>query len=594
MGRFIAYSRDQPSWLRHTVLPRPRGTTMLKRTPDCVAPESRERLRAGGISRSRRISAIVALACCFALIAGCSDKGNAEKPSGGDSASTKGQLFLAADKCSACHNKLSDASGADISYQTLWSESVHAQASVDPYYLATVGHEVELFPDVAADIENTCATCHLAMARGTAEANGDSTAFLGEDWTDAGHPLHALYKDGVSCLVCHQVTAEGLGTDASVSGGFKIDTAKTGLRTLYGPFGLSDAMQKPMRTSIKFTAEQTGHMAKADLCAVCHTLYTTPIAESGEALDQKFPEQVPVLEWQQSSFAAEQSCQSCHMPKAEGSAKISSLAAERRTGVNRHVFVGGNAFLLNLAKSAGGSGSGDSAALDVGIQRTTEFLQTQTASLEVSAIPADDKFAVSVRVNNLAGHKLPTSFPSRRVWLHVTATDSAGNVVFESGAWEANGSIVGNDNDADDTRFEPHYTTITSADQVQIYEAILGDSKGDVTTGVIAATSYLKDNRLLPAGFDKTKALADTAVAGGALGDSDFAGGGDALVYEFPLTASSGRMTVKVELVYQSIGFRWLENLRSSKTAERDTLFDAADKTVNAPVVLASQSVQVP
>ena len=38
-----------------------------------------------------------------------------------------------------------------------------------------------------------------------------------------------------------------------------------------------------------------------------------------------------------------------------------------------------------------------------------------------------------VAVENLAGHKLPTAYPSRRVWLHVTVLDGP-DVVFESGA----------------------------------------------------------------------------------------------------------------------------------------------------------------
>ncbi len=44
-------------------------------------------------------------------------------------------------------------------------------------------------------------------------------------------------------------------------------------------------------------------------------------------------------------------------------------------------------------------------------------------------------------------------------------------------------------------RFEPHYAEIRNAGQVQIYEAIMADSKGAVTTGLLHAVRYLKDNR---------------------------------------------------------------------------------------------------
>ena len=51
--------------------------------------------------------------------------------------------------------------------------------------------------------------------------------------------------------------------------------------------------------------------------------------------------------------------------------------------------------------------------------------------------------------------------------------DRDSHVVFESGALNANGSIEGNDNDADAARFEPHYTEVSNRDQVQIYEDVI-------------------------------------------------------------------------------------------------------------------------
>ena len=63
-----------------------------------------------------------------------------------------------------------------------------------------------------------------------------------------------------------------------------------------------------------------------------------------------------------------------------------------------------------------------------------------------------------VLVENLGGHKLPTAYPSRRSWLHLIVRDSDGRVMFESGALPPDGSIEGNDNDADPARFESHYT----------------------------------------------------------------------------------------------------------------------------------------
>ena len=45
------------------------------------------------------------------------------------------------------------------------------------------------------------------------------------------------------------------------------------------------------------------------------------------------------------------------------------------------------------------------------------------------------------------------------------------------------------------------------------------------------ASRYLKDNRLLPHGFDKRTAEPDIAVHGAALDDPDFTGAGDRVRY---------------------------------------------------------------
>jgi hypothetical protein len=82
------------------------------------------------------------------------------------------------------------------------------------------------------------------------------------------------------------------------------------------------------------------------------------------------------------------------------------------------------------------------------------------------------------------------------------------------------------------------------------------------TTGLLQATSFLKDNRLLPRGFDKASAEPDIAVRGAALQDADFAGGGDRVRYLVAAASASGPFDIDVELRYQPISFRWAQNLR--------------------------------
>jgi hypothetical protein len=140
-------------------------------------------------------------------------------------------------------------------------------------------------------------------------------------------------------------------------------------------------------------------------------------------------------------------------------------------------------------------------------------------------------------------------------------------VVFESGAIDDQGQIAGNDSDRDASRFEPHYDRITTADQVQIYEAILGDINGKPTTGLLTATQYLKDNRLLPRGFDKATADADVAVHGDALKDGSFTGGSDRVTFNLD-GLRSGPYDIDVELRYQPIAYRWANNLATYDAPE--------------------------
>src|SRR5581483_8500869 len=175
---------------------------------------------------------------------------------------------------------------------------------------------------------------------------------------------------------------------------------------------------------------------------------------------------------------------------------------------------------------------------------------------------------IDVAVMNLTGHKLPTAYPSRRAWLHVKVRDANGRTVFESGALNADGSIVGNDNDADPLRFESYYREITDPQQVEIFEPILKDAEGKVTTGLLSAVGYLKDSRILPSGFDKQTADRDIAVVGEAADDPNFKGGEAAVRYSISTAGATGPFQVEVELCYQPIGFRWAHNLEPYKAME--------------------------
>jgi hypothetical protein len=259
------------------------------------------------------------------------------------------------------------------------------------------------------------------------------------------------------------------------------------------------------------------------------------------------------------------------MPEVGEPAPIAAVLGVNRSGVRQHTFVGANFFMLNMLNAYRNDLSVTAMPQELtnAAEATKAFLQSEAAKVSIESLSvASGRLEMQVLVQNLTGHKLPTAYPSRRAWLHVVVRDRNGRAVFESGALNPDGSIKGNDNDADPARYEPHYTRIDSADQVQIYEPILKDQNGHVTTGLLSAAGYLKDNRLLPRGFEKETADPEIAVMGGAARDPNFSDAGDRIEYSVALGEAEGPFHVEAELWYQPIGYRWAHNLAPYTAAE--------------------------
>ncbi|ABF43639.1 conserved hypothetical protein [Candidatus Koribacter versatilis Ellin345] len=483
--------------------------------------------------------------------------------------------FQTSDRCMACHNGLTDTQGKDISIGLSWRASVMGNSSRDPYWQASVRRETIDHPAVSAEVQDECSICHMPIVRYEAAMQGKKAEPfkffpLAQNGTKES-------RDGVSCAVCHQISSERLGTKESFTGQFKVDApSQKDVRPEFGPFAVDPGHQRIMQSSTGgFTPMAASHIRDSALCATCHTLYTTARGEGGKAIGT-LPEQVPFLEWQHSSYVNEATCQSCHMPEVKGAVGITAVLPVMREGMHQHTFTGGN-FLLPRALDKYRNEL-DTRALPQELQadseRTIQFLQTQAAKVAVKNLDVNGStMRVDVEVENKTGHKLPTAYPSRRAWLWVKVTDRDGHTVFESGKLNSDGSIAGNDNDADPTKYEPYYREITSADQVQIFEDILGDERGQVTTGLLKGVRYLKDSRLLPQGFDKATTSKDIATYGNATDDPNFAAGGALVRYSVPLGNAAGPFHVQAELWYQPIGFRWAHNLEPYLQADEPKRF---------------------
>ena len=508
----------------------------------------------------------------IALIASAGAAPQAGKAHGAGLSAEALQLFAPAAECVACHNGLSTTGNEDVSIGTMWRSTMMANSARDPYFQAGLRRETLDHPSQADKIQDECAGCHAPMLQRAAHASGQRIDLLAQLAAGAdadrktAEPGHQLARDGVSCTVCHQIADVDLGTRNAFNGRFQLAPASGGVRQAFGPFAVDNGRTRIMHSVTGFKQAKTTHIRESSLCATCHTLYTQAHDADGKVVGE-LPEQMNFQEWQHSAFYSEQrSCQSCHMPQVTEPTRIASVLGEQREGLGRHLFVGGNFLVLKILDRFRQDLGVDAlpAELDATAAATRRQLASDTATMTVRASQVDGSVLAEVSIVTLAGHKFPTGYPSRRAWLHLTARDAAGRVVFASGAPRPDGAIEGNDSDVDPGRFEPHYDEIAAPDQVQIYETILGDTGGAPTTGLLRATTYLKDNRLLPRGFDRTTAHPDIAVHGVATDDRSFTGGGDVVRYRLPAATA----TIDVDLRYQPIAYRWVQNLRSYDAPE--------------------------
>lgn len=480
-------------------------------------------------------------------------------------------LFHTSDRCLACHNQIAAESGQDISIGYSWRSSMMGNSARDPYWMAGVRREALDHPAAVEAIEDECTVCHLPIARTLAVATGEKPrAFEHFAGTGEGGPLTSLAREGVSCSVCHQIRDENLGTREGFTGGYVIDLATPmGEREVFGPFEVDGGRTRLMRSASEFTPREAAHIRSAELCAGCHTLFTHALDPEGNEVGE-LPEQTPYLEWLHSDYPGQKTCQDCHMPPVEGEAPVSGVLPNPRAEVNRHIFRGGNFFMPRMLNRY--RAELDVAALPQELEATAasaeKNLGGHSATIAVEPVLVDGRLELAVSVRSLVGHKLPSGYPSRRAWIHLSVEDALGRTVFESGVLRPDGSIAGNDNDADGARYEPHHLEIASPDQVQIYEDVMVDQAGNVTTGVLSGARYVKDNRLLPVGFDKRTAPEEVAVRGAAREDPDFRGGGDRIRYAVDADASPGPFTVRAELWYQPIGYRWAMNLGAYESDE--------------------------
>jgi hypothetical protein len=468
-----------------------------------------------------------------------------------------------------------------------WRWSMMGLAGRDPIFFAQMETESTLFagssetvidPQTkrptqlnAAGIQNICFSCHGAMGqrqltldlkKGIKSIGPTFSAEMVQLESTSGDP-HAKYgslaRDGISCMVCHQMEDN---TDKKVidiaTGNFTVRPPQDNVNTVFGP--REDVAEHYMVESLGIKPVKSDFISKSRVCATCHTVYLPVLDKSGLVKKWGY-EQTTYLEWENSDFRdggpAAKSCQSCHMPKdfmgKKNVAKMANVQDNefpdsvvgnrhpehlegifapkdkleikvREDGISRHSLAGINLFglemfaqfddILGVRKASYMSGIND--GLESSIRNGATFAQNNTARVSIiNGVRVGNKLSVKVQVENLAGHRLPSGVGFRRAFLELSVRDEAsGKPIWSSGSTNRVGEIVDgatgqplpserNFQTTGTPIFQPHYQKITRQDQAQIYEELVTGENGQLTTSFLSIFGHLKDTRLLPKGWKK-------------------------------------------------------------------------------------------
>src|SRR5579875_2724932 len=268
----------------------------------------------------------------------------------------------------------------------------------------------------------------------------------------------------------------------------------------------------------------------------------------------------------------------------------------RSTGFRRHDLLGLNGFLLEMFSSymqqdpedenyynyilgvrQSDYMSGLTTDLSNAIGNVVQQAQENTATVNVNVLKAaGHELTADVTVQNLTGHRFPSGVGFRRAFIQFQVTDSGGNVVWTSGATNNKGEIVGPGGKVLPTeyfeigsdgkqQYQPHFDQahpITSPTQVQIYEELLLDADGKITTSFIRRDDDLKENRILPIGWRADAPIPEryliaTYPVGGARQDPVYKNGlGQSIVryqLQLPSNVDAAKAKVSATIYYQTI-----------------------------------------
>jgi hypothetical protein len=506
-------------------------------------------------------------------------------------------LFPNARLCGGCHGHdptqraMYTTSGQDVNIYDDWRSSMMANSSKDPFWRAKVTHEILVNPAHALELQDKCTSCHAPSGHYQAKLKDHAPYYtLADLYADT------LGLDGVNCQMCHAQAPGNLGS--LHSGALNFDT--NNIRIAYGPYEMVYA--PPMHEFVGITPKFGDQIFDAGLCAGCHTLITSSSDLAGNPTGSTFVEQATYHEWLNSRYDADHAnvtCQGCHIPQLQDEIIISSnyQFLTPKFPFGKHDLAGANVTMLKLMKEHRTSLGikAENEHFDSTIATTLRMLQQKSVDLSVeTGVLNGDTAEFRVKILNKAGHKFPSGYPARRVWIELVVKDAEGNVRLHSGKMNPDYSLQD-----EDPNVEPHHQVIRNSGQVQIYELVPGDVNGNFTNVLERGHIGLKDNRLTPQGFLLSDPVYDTTQIIGVVNDPDFnrgadgseGSGSDMVHYRVPIQGYTGAWSVSARVWYQSLPPKWMAPLFEYSSPEIDlfkSMFDAADRS---PVLVAEQTL---
>ncbi|MBL7826736.1 MAG: T9SS type A sorting domain-containing protein [Saprospiraceae bacterium] len=508
-------------------------------------------------------------------------------------------LFPTAKTCGGCHGKdpnqlaLITTSGVDVNIYDDWRSTMMANSAKDPFWRAKVRHEILINPSHSEALQDKCTSCHAPTGNYQSKLHDHKPYYgLADLYADT------LGLDGVTCQACHAQAPDKIGQLHSG----EIDFDTNYIRVAYGPY--KQVFAPPMHDFVGITPTFGGHITDGGVCASCHTLITNTVDLNGQLTGNTFVEQATYHEWLNSRYDRDQeniTCQACHMPRLQDEIIISAnyqfLTPKFPFGL--HELAGANVTMLQLLKN--NINTLEINALpehfDSTIAATLRMLQEKTLDLSLEPLDLNgDTVRFKLTLQNKAGHKFPSGYPSRRAWIEFEVKTESGQTVFHSGRANADFSLPD-----EDPNLEPHHLVINNPAQVQIYEMVPVDVTGAFTNVLERADRTIKDNRLTPQGFKPTHPAYDTTeIVGHAKTDPDFnrfangahGSGSDIVYFSVPNHGYTGNLTVSAKVWYQSLPPKWMASIFEYSAPEIDAfkqMFDAADKS---PVLVAAQTLE--